>query len=171
MLPAFADGAKRPMTLVVMVDGLRADAVETGEMPNLERLRAGKWQPGYKSAWSVTGEITPGSAPSSAPNHVSIATGYTPAQHGVTDNSKLEGGTASLKPTWLKRIMDAKDGATALFVYSWSPDGNLAPTEGVEYMGGTDAENAVALPSRLASAAAPDATLYFIDAVDAAGHA
>ena len=27
MLPAFADGAKRPMTLVVMVDGLRADAV------------------------------------------------------------------------------------------------------------------------------------------------
>ncbi len=171
MLAANADGTKRPMTLVVMVDGLRADAVETGEMPNFERLRAGKWQPGYKSAWSVTGEITPGSAPSSAPNHVSIATGYTPAQHGVTDNSKLEGGTASLKPTWLKRIMDAKDGATALFVYSWSPDGNLAPTEGVEYMGGTDAENAVALPSRLASAAAPDATLYFIDAVDAAGHA
>ena len=63
MLSAFADGAKRPMTLVVMVDGLRADAVETGEMPNLERLRAGKWQPSYKSAWSVTGEITPGSAP------------------------------------------------------------------------------------------------------------
>ena len=137
----------------------------------MRKLAFGKWQPGYKSAWSVTGEITPGSAPSSAPNHVSIATGYTPAQHGVTDNSKLEGGTASLKPTWLKRIMDAKDGATALFVYSWSPDGNLAPTEGVEYMGGTDAENAVALPSRLASAAAPDATLYFIDAVDAAGHA
>ena len=169
--PAWADGAKRPMALVVMVDGLRADATETGVMPNLERLRAGKWRPGYKAAWSVTGQIAPGSAPSSAPNHVSIATGFGPADHGVTANNVLEGGTASSKPTWLKRVMDAKDGATALFVYSWSPDGNIAPNEGVEYMGGTDAANATALASRLAAANAPDATLYFIDCVDAAGHA
>lgn len=169
-LTARADGAKRPMALVVMVDGMRADAVESGEMPNLERLRAGKWQSGYKAAWSLTGQIAPGSAPSSAPNHVSIATGFRPADHGVTANSVLEGGTASSKPTWLKRVIDEKDGATALFVYSWSPDGNIAPNEGVEYMGGTDAANATALASRLAAANAPDATLYFIDCVDAAGH-
>ena len=91
--PAWADGAKRPMALVVMVDGMRADAVESGDMPNLERLRAGKWRPGYKAAWSVTGQIAPGSAPSSAPNHVSIATGFGPADHGVTANNVLEGGT------------------------------------------------------------------------------
>lgn len=169
-LTARADGAKRPMALVVMVDGMRADAVESGEMPNLERLRAGKWQSGYKAAWSLTGQIAPGSAPSSAPNHVSIATGFGPADHGVTANNVLEGGTASSKPTWLKRVMHAKDGATALFVYSWSPDGNIAPNEGVEYMGGTDAANATALATRLAAANAPDATLYFIDCVDAAGH-
>ena len=156
--PAWADDAKRPMALVVMVDGLRADAVESGEMPNLERLRAGKWRPGYKAAWSVTGQIAPGSKPSSAPNHVSIATGFPPADHGVSANSDLEAGTASSKPTWLKRVMDAKDGATALFVYSWSPDGNIAPNEGVEYMGGTDAANATALATRLAAANAPDAT-------------
>ena len=171
VLPASAD--KRPMALVVMVDGLRADATETGSMPNLERLRAGKWQPGYKAAWSVTGQITPSSVPlpSSAPNHVSIATGYAPAQHGVTSNDILQGGTSSSKPTWLKRVIDAKDGATALFVYSWAPDGNLAPNEGVEYVGGTDVANAATLAARLADANAPDATLYFIDCVDAAGHA
>ena len=169
-IPARADGAKRPMALMIMVDGLRADASQTGDMPNLERLRTGKWQPGYKAAWSVTGHIAPGSIPSSAPNHVSIATGFTPAEHGVNANSVLEGGTASSKPTWLKRVMDAKSGATALFVYSWSPDGNIAPSEGFDVLNDTDAANATALAARLASAEAPDATMYFIDCVDAAGH-
>ena len=37
-------------------------------------------------------------------------------------------------------------------------------------MTGTDAENATALAARLAAADAPDATMYFIDCVDAAGH-
>ena len=168
---SFAGGEKRPMALVVMVDGLRADATQTGDMPNYERLRVGKWQVGYKAAWSVTGQIAPGSAPSSAPNHVSIATGVNPATHGVTSNAILENGTPSAVATWLKRITDAKAGTSALFVYSWSPDGNIAPSEGVEYMGNSDADNAVALAARLASANAPDATLYFIDAVDHAGHA
>lgn len=170
-LVSYADGEKRPMALVVMVDGLRADAIESGEMPNVERLREGKWQVGYKAAWSVTGQIAPGSAPSSAPNHVSIATGVNPATHGVTSNSILENGTPSAVATWLKRITDAKAGTSALFVYSWSPDGNIAPSEGVESMGNSDADNALALAARLASANAPDATLYFIDAVDHAGHA
>ncbi|MBQ9431217.1 MAG: alkaline phosphatase family protein [Kiritimatiellae bacterium] len=170
-LAMFAEGVKRSMSLVVMVDGLRADAIESGYMPNLEKLRTGKWQSGYKAAWSVTGQITPGSAPSSAPNHVSIATGFNPATHGVTSNTILENGTPSAMPTWLKRVIDAKQGATALFVYSWSPDGNIAPSEGIESMGDSDNENAAALASRLAAANAPDATLYFIDAVDHAGHA
>ena len=65
-------------------------------------------------------------------------------------------------PTWLKRVIDAKPGTTALFVYSWSPDGNIAPSEGIESMGDSDNENASALASRLAAANAPDATLYFI---------
>ena len=57
-LAMLADGVKRSMSLVVMVDGLRSDAIESGHMPNLEKLRAGKWQSGYKAAWSVTGQIT-----------------------------------------------------------------------------------------------------------------
>ena len=169
IVPTFAD--KRPMALVVMVDGLRADAVQSGEMPNLERLRAGKWQAGYRTAWSLTGQITPGSAPSSAPNHVSIATGYTPTTHGLVSNSQLEGGVFTAKPTWLKRVVDAQAGATALFAYTWEPDANLAPAEGVEFLLGTDAGNTAAVSARLASTNAPDATLFFLDDVDHAGHA
>ena len=47
IIPAFA--ARRPLALVIMVDGMRADAVQSGEMPRLERLRAGKWQAGYRT--------------------------------------------------------------------------------------------------------------------------
>ncbi len=171
-MAAQADGtARRPMALVIMVDGMRADAVQSGEMPHLERLRAGKWQAGYRTAWSLTGQITPGSAPSSAPNHVSIATGYTPTTHGLVSNSQLEGGVFTAKPTWLKRIVDAQAGATALFAYTWEPDANLAPAEGVEFLLGTDAGNTAAVSARLASTNAPDATLFFLDDVDHAGHA
>ena len=50
MLPSWADGARRPMALMIMVDGLRADGVDSGLMPNLDALRLGKWQDGYKAA-------------------------------------------------------------------------------------------------------------------------
>ena len=46
---AFAD---RPMALVIMLDGQRADSIENLYMPTLQALRAGKWQPGYNCAWS-----------------------------------------------------------------------------------------------------------------------
>ena len=173
IIPAFAE--RRPMALVIMTDGLRADTVESGRMPNLEKLRAGKWMPGYKSAWTLAGQVSPGSIPSSAPNHVSIATGYGVPTHGLTSNAQLEAGVFTAKPTWLKRIVDAKPGATALFVYSWWPDANLYPAEGVEFMQSPtnedDEPNASALSLRLAGADAPDATLWFIDAPDVAGHA
>jgi len=159
-MPAYADGtAKRPMALVIMTDGLRADTVESGRMPNLEKLRAGKWMPGYKSAWTLAGQVSPGSIPSSAPNHVSIATGYGVPTHGLTSNAQLEAGVFTAKPTWLKRIVDAKPGATVLFVYSWWPDANLYPAEGVEFMQSPtnedDEPNASALSLRLAGADAP----------------
>ena len=173
MLPmaANADGEKRPMALMVMFDGLRADAIESGEMPNLAALRNGTWQTGYKGAWSVTGQTAPGVDTVSAPNHVTIATGVIPSKHGVTANGKTSSGAYATHPTWLKRVVDAKSGASAAFVYSWSEDASLGPASGVTFIGNSDAQNAADLAALLASADAPDATMYFIDAVDAAGHA
>ena len=170
-LPSFADGNRRPMALMVMFDGLRADAIESGEMPNLTALRNGTWQPGYNAAWTVTGQNAPGTPPVSAPNHASIATGVSPSKHGVTANGKTASGNYAAYPTWLKRVVDAKSGTSALFVYSWSEDADLGPAAGVTFLGKTDAENATDLAALLASSDAPDATMYFIDAVDHAGHA
>ena len=49
-----AIAAPAPKALVVMLDGFRADAVENACAPNMQRLVAGKWQPGYGCAWSFT---------------------------------------------------------------------------------------------------------------------
>lgn len=168
--PAWADGAKRPMALVVMVDGLRADAVDSGLMPNLDALRLGKWQGGYKAAWSLTAHIAPGADPSSAPNHISIATGYTPATHGGKANGQTASVNYTAYPTWLKRVVDVDPGKSALFVYSWSEDADLGPADNVEFIGAADNVNAATLSARLAAADAPDATMYFINLPDEAGH-
>ena len=170
-MTANADGARRPMALMVMFDGLRADAIESGAMPNVMSLRNGTWQAGYKGAWSVTGQTAPGVDTVSAPNHVTIATGVIPSKHGVTANGQTSSGNYSTYPTWLKRVVDEKIGTSALFVYSWSEDGSLGPADGVTFLGNSDAQNATDLAALLASSDAPDATMYFIDAVDHAGHA
>ena len=171
VLTANADGEKRPMALMVMFDGLRADGIESGSMPNVMSLRNGTWQAGYNGAWSVTAQIAPGSDSVSAPNHISIATGYSPARHGATANGQTANVDYTTYPTWLKRVIDAKSGATAAFAYSWGEDADLGPAAGVTFLGGTDAQNATDLAALLASANAPDATMFFINEPDAGGHA
>ena len=171
VLTANADGTKRPMALMVMFDGLRADGIESGSMPNVMALRNGTWQAGYNGAWSVTAQIAPGSDSVSAPNHISIATGYSPATHHATANGQTASVDYTTYPTWLKRVVDAKSGATAAFAYSWSEDAGLGPAAGVTFLGGTDAQNATDLAALLASANAPDATMFFINEPDAGGHA
>ncbi len=130
VLTANADGEKRPMALMVMFDGLRADGIESGSMPNVMALRNGTWQVGYNGAWSVTAQIAPGSDSVSAPNHISIATGYSPATHGATANGQTASVDYTTYPTWLKRVIDAKSGATAAFAYSWGEDAGLGPAVG-----------------------------------------
>ncbi len=167
---ADGDAPRRPMVLMVMFDGMRADAVEAADMPNIAKLRSGTWQAGYRCAWSLTGQTEPVAAPNSAPNHVSIATGVLAAKHGVSANGQTANGNYAQYPTWLKRVVDAKAGAKAQFVYSWGEDAGLGPADGVTFLNNGDAGNATALAELLASENAPDATLYFIDMPDAGGH-
>ncbi|MBO7533135.1 MAG: hypothetical protein J6T46_04050, partial [Victivallales bacterium] len=54
LLPLSAQEKLQPKALIIMIDGMRADAYDNIPMPNLEKLRAGKWQPGYNGAFSAT---------------------------------------------------------------------------------------------------------------------
>ena len=55
LMPLSAQEKLQPKALIIMIDGMRADVYENVPMPNLEKLRAGKWQPGYQAAFTVTG--------------------------------------------------------------------------------------------------------------------
>ena len=166
---ALADTPRRPMALMIMIDGLRADAVETAYMPNLAKLRSGEWQSGYSCAWSLDAQIVSGVDPAAGPNYVSIATGVGPSKHGVTSNANMAGGNYATYPTWLARVVGADPAKSALFLSTWANNASIGPTNTVTTtVNANDAQNAANLAATLASASAPDATMYFIEAPDIA---
>ena len=178
--------AATPKTLVVMLDGFRADVLENAIAPNMKRLVEGKWQNGYRCAWSFSAQTVPDALASSAPNHSAIALGVTTAKNKVANNGQYANTDYTKYPSWLVRIANANPEARTLFMYSWKADGGLCPSPKVEFVwsrataggmglrNGTmrtcDRANGKELERRLASDAAPDATLLFLDCPDHAGH-
>ena len=160
---------RHPKALVIMLDGLRADAVENADAANLRMLRDGKWQPGYKCAWSLTANTIFDARTVSGPNHVSIATGVTFAKHGVPDNGK---DTCDYKkwPSWLVRLVDAKPEMKTLFMYCWDWDRTLCRDPRVRFHGAPDEKNAEKLAAAMAATDAPDAVMWYINGTDSGGH-
>jgi hypothetical protein len=183
-----SNAAPVPKALVVMLDGVRADAVENACAPNLQRFVSGNWQPGYNCAWSFTAKTVPDAVASSAPNHAAIALGVTTAKNCVTNTSKQFVLCDYRKwPSFLARIAEARPKSKTLFMYSWKADEKLCPHPKVEFSyGGSrsskaddarwggayarDLANGAELVRRLASDAAPDATLLMLDCPDYGGH-
>ena len=100
-----ADGALKPKVLMVMMDGLRGDAVENGPMPNLLALREGRWRPGYKGYSTLTAHTLYDARPSSAANHCAIATGVTAAKSGIFKNGDTpKGNFAEWRDIMLKKV-------------------------------------------------------------------
>ena len=99
LVPVLEGWAGTPKAIMFMLDGMRADAIEAVDMPNVNKLRFGTWQPGYKGCWTVTGQAVPDAAPNSAPNHVSLATGVTATKHRVMANGQTANGDYASCPT------------------------------------------------------------------------
>jgi hypothetical protein len=166
---AHAGEACRPKALVIMLDGLRGDAVENLEMPHLQRLIAGKWQPGYKCAWSLGANTVRDGSTESAPNHVAIATGMTVKKTGISWNPDLLSRGTRL-PTWLARLAKARPGTRPLHIFSWYGDLRMSPDYGVKFIFDRDDANAKELAGIVARDDAPDAIMWYIDRPDHAGH-
>lgn len=174
--------APSPKAIMIMVDGLRADAMENAPMRNLLRLRDGKWQSGYKGFCSTSGLTLHDARPSSAANHATIATGVSAAKTRVFKNGDTPNGNFAEWPSWLVRLVEAKPGKKAMYSYSWTGDAKLSPHPKVQNLplttvitnnwpvGGSYEKNATTIPRLMASPDAPDAILYFIDIGDWGGH-
>lgn len=96
-----AKEAPRPVTVLVGIDGFRADYLERGVTPRLAALaKAG-----------ATGPMRPSFPTKTFPNHFAIVTGYRPDRNGIVGNSMIDprrpgvmfslGNTAqALDPFW-----------------------------------------------------------------------
>ncbi|MBR0067939.1 MAG: alkaline phosphatase family protein, partial [Kiritimatiellae bacterium] len=180
---AFAGGPKKPKALMVMMDGLRGDAVENAPMPNLLALREGRWRPGYKGFSTLTAHTLYDARPSSAANHCAIATGVTAEKSRIFKNGDTPNGNFAEWPSWLVRLVNARPGTKALYTYSWKGDIELSPHPNVQNLRlttvcdvnwptipGSYAKYASTVPKIMASCDAPDAVIYFIDIADLGGH-
>lgn len=163
-----AETPRRPMVMMVMMDGLRSDAVENAHMPNLRRLMDGKWAEGYNCAWTLSGQTMREARPSSSGNHTALATGVEANKTKVFDHVPFTKGDFAKWPTWLSRV--AATGRQALFVYSWPENKDLGVDPKVQFRFALDKPNDEYLRALLATSEAPDALMYFINLPDIGGH-
>ena len=169
---ARAESQLKPKALVVMLDGWRADTVSNGLTPNIKALADGKWQPGYKAAWSLSASTLRDGTTESAPNHVAIATGMTAKKTKINWNPDLisRGTNAKYLPTWLVRLTKARKDLKALHIFRWYGDLRLSPDYGVQFIFDRDDVNAKTLARMLSFSDAPDAIMWYIDHPDHPGH-
>ena len=173
-------GALAPKALVIMLDGMRADTIDNGLAPNIKSLADGKWQPGYRGAWTLCANTLRDGTTESAPNHVAIATGMTVKKTGIDDNGDLvrRGTTTDKMPTWLARLklpttiyrLPTTNSLKPLHIFAWYADLRLSPDYGVQFIFDRDKANAKTLTKMMRDADAPDAIMWYIDLPDHAGH-
>ena len=171
LAPLSAQEKLQPKALIIMIDGMRADAFDNIPMPNLEKLRAGKWQPGYNGAFSATAWDLDDARPNSAPNHAAIATGVPAVKHRIFKNGQTKDGNFEEWPSWLARLATSPQHYKTQFLYSWGENKDTAKHPAVPFRQGKDPANGDYLCNLYASPdGGPDATLFFIGEVDHSGH-
>lgn len=73
-------GARTPVTILISIDGFRADYLDRGITPNLSRLAAG----------GAHGKLRPSFPTKTFPNHYAIVTGKRPDTNGITGNNMID---------------------------------------------------------------------------------
>ena len=166
---ASADAVPAQKVLVIMLDGCRADAVFNANMPNLRNLAAGKWQAGYKAAYSFNAQVVTDAPTHSAPNHSSLATGVKAAKHHVLRNNVTKYGNFKEYPHFLSHLVDKYPDLKAAFFYVWAESGCITSNNPkVKYSCADDAK-AVADAKKFIADGGDAVTLY-INLPDAGGH-
>jgi Type I phosphodiesterase / nucleotide pyrophosphatase len=171
----FADAAgewRGPRVVVIGVDGLSVDGVNTANMPNLRRLM-------QRAAWSLAARAVLPTL--SSPNWESIITGAGVEQHGITSNGYLRHlvefqpscqGPDGKYPTIFRTLRDQYPEAGIAIFHDWGGFADLVEERAPDVMrhvGGAARTTAAAVAywkERL-----PALLFIHLDSVDHAGHA
>lgn len=176
-LPAHAQ-TPTPKSLVIAIDGARADAIEIAAMPNLRRLIDGDWRPGYRGAYAYQAQTIKDADTWSGPNHTSIFTAVTRAKHGVTGNHANQ--MAAVDELHYQTVLELHDPALdTVKLATWGLDAEVP--NAADYLKiSSDAGSTDIAEGMLAGTFADgdwsrgrdvDAMFVFFDDVDHAGHA
>jgi hypothetical protein len=170
---ATAEANAQQKTLVIGVDGLRADAMELANTPFLDSLLSGSFGGGtFHTAYSPYAQAE--DITISGPNHSSMLTGVHRDRHGVTDNS-YSGINFDQYPDYLSRLEAANPSLNTVRLMTWTSGHNAMPTGADFAINSSDQGNANQTAQLLAGThpsinADPDAIYLFLDDVDLAGH-
>jgi hypothetical protein len=111
-------------SLVLILDGCRADALEAAVTPNIDRLIDGSWSAGYRGAYAYYAQTITDAATSSGPNHTAIFTGVTAAKHHVTSNNS-GAMSAVTYPDYFQLLEDSNPELNTVKLHTWGPTGNI----------------------------------------------
>ena len=184
LVPAAATArtAAQPVTVLVGIDGFRADYIDRGLTPRIARL----------AKTGASGPMRPSFPTKTFPNHFAIVTGKRPDRNGIVGNSMIDprrpgvmfslgNATQALDPFWWSEaepvwIAAERAGlrtATMFWPGSELAYGNLRPRDWMRFdqnIGNVQRVNTLLDWLRRPAAIRPQfATIYF-DTVDTAGH-
>lgn len=174
---------RKPLVLLISLDGFRADYIDRGHSPTLRQLA---------SAGLHAAGLVPVFPTYTFPTHLSLVTGRHPGGHGIVNNLMRDPATAQIfrlgareavenpfwweesTPIWLSLKAQGRRSATLFW-----PGADVAirgnrPDDWIAYEHGMSHERRIGLLLEWLSRPDPEradfATLYFSD-VDSAGHA
>lgn len=169
--------AATPKSLVIALDGTRADALEIVGAPNFQRLVDGTWQSGYRGAYAYQAQTIKDADTMSGPNHTSIFTGVNAAQHGVTGNNATQMSAVD-ELDYLSVLELNSTAINTVKLVSWGLDANV-PSSADYVRIETDAGSTARAEAMLAGTYSDanwtlgrdvDALFVFFDDPDHAGH-
>ncbi len=169
-----------PKLLLISIDGLRADALDRGITPNLQRII----DEGVRARW-----MTPSYPSLTFPNHYTIVTGLRPDHHGIIHNTMVDAELGTFKlsdrdavstsawwggePIWVAAEKAGVRTAT------WSWPGSEAPIQGIQPSQWRRYDTNVPFEDRVQTvlgwlqqtdADAPRLVTLYLENVDHAGH-
>ena len=116
--------------LVYMLDGVRADVLAAVNAPIWRKLCRNEWQEGYNGLYSLQALTAIDVEPSSAANHVSIATGLNGAKHHILTNQLFCNYDSKTVPNMMEYLGQRVPTASCAFVYGWKDDAFMTPSCG-----------------------------------------
>lgn len=171
--------------VVIMLDGLRSDATLSASVPNLNAIRFGTWADGYKGTWSLEAHTNLDSPPSSATNHVAIATGVTATKNNCYNNGQIPQTKWAEYPSFMSRIRAVQPGIKSVWLYNWGEDADIVTD--ATYVGPPQSDNSIfqdaaaflngTFPTKegiqdtkWTEGDDPDLLMLYIDGIDGNGH-